>query len=149
MEFNLEQLNRFILHLFNETSTPTDQNETDEIETIELSDDDDNESEIETNVNGTNKNNNNDNNTKHFCFIIFNNPKYSHFLKNSIVKEEKKTNQQRHRQSQPLEKSTRTEDKSEAINRHFSAKMEKLIKEYMKYQRAPFSKKIFLDLTDP
>ena len=90
MEFNLEQLNRFILHLFNETSTPTNQNETDEIETIELSDDD-NESDIETNVNGTNKNNDNDNNnTKHFCFIIFNNPKYSHFLKNIIVKAEKK-----------------------------------------------------------
>ncbi|CAF4230700.1 unnamed protein product, partial [Rotaria magnacalcarata] len=80
MEFDTEELSRFILYLF--TGYPIDVEDSD-IEEVDVSDLP-NIDRLETRNNIDHNNNDDENdevNRKHYCFIVFNNPKLSKLLK--------------------------------------------------------------------
>ncbi|CAF2123256.1 unnamed protein product [Rotaria magnacalcarata] len=159
MEFDTEELSRFILYLF--TGHPMDVEDSD-IEEVDVSDLP-NIDRLETRNDIDHHNNNDDDdeddevNRKHYCFIVFNNPKLSKLLKTKVLKKPGNINQQGQRQvhgehsvvARPARKPvTQQREKEMDLNLHFSGKIETLINAFMEHQTPPFSRKYILDLTD-
>ncbi|CAF5003267.1 unnamed protein product [Rotaria sp. Silwood1] len=90
-----------------------------------------------------------------YCFIIFNNPKWSQIVKNksSNTPSEHAASTVKQEPTQPtFEWPTQMFGKNEtfdsSLDEQFVAKLRQLIDEYMKHTTRPFPLKYFLDLTD-
>ena len=83
MEFNSDELNRFILNLFNYNSLDNDDNDSCDSETAECSSSDQQPTTIDANQKDTTTTSNNNSN-KRFCFIVFNDPILSDIVNTQI-----------------------------------------------------------------
>ncbi|CAF1348597.1 unnamed protein product [Rotaria magnacalcarata] len=153
MEFNPDELNRFILDLFGQYSTNDDINNPCKSEPMEPS----NPNVTSTHIRAaatvttttTTSIGDSNNHNKRFCFVIFNNPNLSQILNTKVLKGDIETDETRHTLSTSLTNSSSNDIDERSPSRRFSAHVEKVINEFMQHQKPPFSRTYILDLTDP
>ncbi|CAF4318325.1 unnamed protein product [Rotaria sp. Silwood2] len=89
-----------------------------------------------------------------YCFIIFNNPRWSQIVKNkssNTPREHAAAVKQEPTQSTfdwPTQMFVKNETFDSTLDEQFVAKLRQLIDEYMKHTTRPFPLKYFLDLTE-
>ncbi|CAF3104657.1 unnamed protein product [Rotaria sp. Silwood2] len=90
-----------------------------------------------------------------YCFVIFNNPKWSYILNSKSANIPKQNNQQQ-QQQQRLQPTinrhapsiVKTEKEDMSLDDQFIAQLRKLIKDYIQHTTRPLPLKYFLDLTE-
>ncbi|CAF2806183.1 unnamed protein product [Rotaria sp. Silwood2] len=147
-------LNKILMHLNKKNPSPVD-NDTIKVEPMDVStsmEDDKPQTHMPTTYTACLQ-------RRQYCFIIFNNPKWSQIVKNkssTTTSQRAPTVKQEPVQPQgaqatfdwPTQIFVKSENYDSKLDEQFVAKLRQLIDEYMKHTSRPFPLKYFLHLTD-